>query len=215
MLHRQGQRMWMRVRVVVQGRWCAMSAIIIHELRTTLGQLHIRNEVLHAVRTGRIAPGRRITSAPLVGGTVSGRGRRTLQTQRVGHRRIEGIDSFLIVLLGYGVLKLRDLIANIADAVVIIDVGAGAVFVLLVRMDGWVEEIWLVVLQMLLGHLVQGGQTVVAFQGISTGLEEGQQEGHVLGQVVRLVLRFRSGLLLYVAGQAGAQVPPSLLAVYY
>jgi len=72
-----------------------------------------------------------------MGGTVSGRGRRTLQTQRVGHRRIEGIDSFLIVLLGYGVLKLRDLIADIADAIVIIDVGAGAVFVLLVRMDGW------------------------------------------------------------------------------
>jgi len=82
-------------------------------------------------------------------------------------------------------------------------------------MDGWVEEIWLVVLQVLLGHLVQGGQTVVAFQGISTGLEEGQQEGHVLGQVIRLMLRFRSGLLLYVAGEAGAQVPPSLLAVYY
>lgn len=58
MIHGQCQRMWMRVRMVVQRRWCAMSTIAVDELRARLGQLHIWNEVFHAIRTSGIASGR-------------------------------------------------------------------------------------------------------------------------------------------------------------
>lgn len=137
------------------------------------------------------------------GRTASGRGRSTIHTQGVGNRGIKGVDGLLIVLLRYRVLHLQDLhtltIMDVVVIIIIIDASVGAVLVLLGRMECWMQEKWLM-LQMLLGHLVQSGQTVVPLQRVTAGLQEGQQERHVLGQVVWLVLRLRSGLLLYVAG---------------
>lgn len=63
---------------------------------------------------------------------------------------------------------------DVVVIIIIIDASVGAVLVLLGRMECWMQEKWLM-LQMLLGHLVQSGQTVVPLKELRLDFRKGSR----------------------------------------